>query len=38
VRQEFAKLSFRNGLTGSIPVSSANNFKDLYALYEMFKW
>ena len=23
VRQEFAKLSFRNGLTGSIPVSSA---------------
>ena len=24
VRQEFAKLSFRNGLTGSIPVSSAN--------------
>ena len=24
VRQEFAKLSFRNGLIGSIPISSAN--------------
>lgn len=27
VRQEFAKLSFRNRLIGSIPISSANKFR-----------